>query len=70
MEKKKLHARKWKSIGKGVIFLKFLQMSFISRDTVNIFSNIHGKGCQDYPNLWNSITFGILMKELKALIGE
>ena len=51
MEKKKLHARKWKSIGKGVIFLKFLQMSFISRDTVNIFSNIHGKGCQDYPNL-------------------
>ena len=32
-------------------FLKFLQMSFITRDTVNIFSNIHGKTCQDYAKL-------------------
>ena len=35
--------RKNACIGEGVLFLKFLQMSFILRDSVNIYSNIHGK---------------------------
>ena len=47
MRKKKLRVRKWKRIGEGVIFLKFLQMNFITRDPVSIFRNIHGNASQD-----------------------
>ena len=49
-------------------FLKFLQMSFITRDTVNIFSNIHGKTCQDYAK--PALLLGFLLKKLKDLICE
>ena len=49
-EKKKLRVRKWKRIGEGV-FLKLLQMSFINRDFMNTFDNIHGKASQYYAKL-------------------
>ena len=49
--KNKLRVCKLKRIGEGVLFLTFLQLSFITRDSVNIFSNIHGKVSQYYAKV-------------------